>query len=867
MAFTVTANQSTGFGVTLGSGMTVVARGQYRADQHTPISIGGSTFSDGITNSIWLDADIAVTTPASSYSLKAEAKQTGASFTDSATVAGTSRVLEVSNLPTYRRGSCLTYDAKNQRFILFGGYDGSTRYNEVWELTADSAYHRWNKLAPSGTPPSAKNLAASAYVRGTTSGSVDKAYVVIWGGSTPSDSNEMHSLDVTTPGSEAWTTITQTSAPSVRSYLTFHMVAKSTASNTTDLYLFGGWGAARYNDLVRCTFNVNSPGSITWTTLKANGTAGNPSIRSGTCMIYDSVNNRLVISSGYSGSAYLNDVWQYSISGGSFAQITPTGTAPGGRELGSIGYDVVNQRAIITGGWQGSSATNRNDVIQLSLTSGSEAWTQIKSNDTANQGYIPISSSNGAVDTSRNLMVMSMMYTYDSTDKYTYAFDLNDTSTSASVYSLNIVDYFHTRDAPAFTYNSTSGEMVLINGYSGMDDDATIARGDHVSEVWAYDRTNNKWRWAAKGPFNIPQCEGALAVYDAANDRIIFFGGLTGSSQRTNDVWQLKADMHGMYQATKLTPTGTAPTARWLMAGCYDAAHQRLVLWGGQATGGTVLSDVWALSLTQGSEAWTQLSPTGTGATAVWQSCFAYDSGNNRLYIHAGTTNAAGTTFSSQLFYLDLTTTNGAWTNTNVTGGLAIRGAVMGYDSTNQRLVCFGGYDGSVVNNTVRYTSTSSFTSWTTQATANTPGARRSAGGVVMGNYFMVSCGRPVSGTWFNDTQELNFTATPASWSWTDKAPSIYQVMSVGLSGLSLGTSYHWQAWGASGATSSSTSSFGGNAESATDFIVSSGVGGQIKVYLASSWAAKPIKVWNGSAWVVKPLKRWNGSAWVETTY
>lgn len=842
-------------------------RGQYRNDQYTPVVIGGHTSGDGISNNVWLELSTYSSTPTSDTSLAIEVQPVGTSFTGTATTTSLARPLKEAILPTSRRGGNLVYDAKNKRFILFGGYNGTSRFNEVWELSATSAYARWHKLNPSGTPATAKNLAGSVYVRGTTSGSLDKAYMVIWGGATPSDTSEMHALDLTTPGSEAWTTVTQTATPAARSYLTHHMVAKTTAANTADIYLFGGWGTSRTNDLLRCTFDVNTPGSVTWTTLKTNGAIGSPTGRSGTGMIYDASNDRLIITCGYSGSVYLNDTWQYDIAGGSFTQLSPGGSAPAIRELPSIGYDATNQRLILMGGWQGSSTSNRNDIFQLTLTTGSEAWTTCKTNDLSNQAIVPFSSATAAVDTARNVMVVATMLGYDATNKYVYAYNMNNTATTAPLYGLTTVDYMRGRDAPGYVYNTARSEWVLINGYSAMDDDTTIANGEHISEVWAYDATENTWRYAAKGPFGMPQSEGGLAVYDTVNDRIIYFGGLTGSSQRLNDVWQLKADAYGMYVATKLTPSGTPPTQRWLMAGCYDSARQRMVLWGGQSASG-VLSDTFALDLTTpGSEAWTQLSPTGTAPTAVWQPCFALDTANNRLYVHAGSTNQAGTTFSSQLFYLDISTVNGAWTNTGVTGGLAVRGAAMGYDATNQRLVAFSGFDGSVVNNTVRYTSTSSFTSWTTQATANTPTARRSSGYMVIGSSFYVACGRPPTGTWFSDTQELNFTAAPASWVWTNKAPLVYQATAIAVSSLVTNASYHWQAWGVTGATTGAATSFGSNSESATDFITGSGTGGNIKVWNGSSWVAKPAKHWNGSSWVTKPVKRWTGSAWILTNY
>lgn len=842
----------------------ILPRGQYRNDQRTPIAVGGYSNGDGVSNNVWLEADVYSSTPTSSTSLNAEVRPVGTAFTGSATSSATARALRESTLPTSRRGGNLVYDAKNKRYLLFGGYDGTTRYNEVWELSADNAYARWHKLTPTGTAPTGRNLAAATFVRGTTSGSVDKAYFIIWGGAAPGDSNTMSVLDVSTPGSEAWSSVTQTNTPAARSYLNHHMVAKTVSASSADIYLFGGWGTTRTNDLVKCTFSVNTPTAVTWTTLKADGTAGNPSGRSGTGMVYDSANDRLIITGGYTGSSYLNDVWQYSISGNTFTQLSPGGSAPGNRELACIGYDSVNQRALVIGGWQGSASSNRNDIQQLSLTSGSETWTQIKSNDLNNQGVLAFSNGAAAVDTARNIFAVATFLGYDSTSKYVYAYNMNDTSVSGQLYSLTVVDDFRARDAPGYVFNTARNEWVLINGYSAMDDNATISHGEHVSEIWAYDVINNKWRYAAKGPFSMLQNEGGLAVYDAANDRIIYFGGLVGTGQRTNDVWQFKADAHGMYVATKLSPSGTLPTQRWLMAGCYDAANQRIVLWGGQSASG-VLGDVWQLSLAQGSEAWTQLTPTGSGPTAAWQSCFAFDATNKKLYIHAGATDAGGTTFTSQLFILDVSTASCAWTNTGVTGGLAVRGATLAFDATNQRLVCFGGYDGSVVNNTTRYTSTSSFTSWTTQSVPNAPTARRSAGYMVIGSEFYVACGRPPSGTWFNDTNSLNYAASPASWTWTAKSPAIYQVNAVATTGLTARASYHWQAWGVTGVTTGAAASFGGNSESAADFVAGT-AGGQVKTN-NGSWAAKPAKVWDGSAWVTKPVRVWDGAAWIETSY
>ena len=57
--------------------------------------------------------------------------------------------------PKGREGHTAIYDPVRDRMVVFGGYDGASRYNDVWALTL-SGSPAWSQLAPSGTPPSAR---------------------------------------------------------------------------------------------------------------------------------------------------------------------------------------------------------------------------------------------------------------------------------------------------------------------------------------------------------------------------------------------------------------------------------------------------------------------------------------------------------------------------------------------------------------------------------------------------------------------------------------------------------------------------------------------------------------------------------------
>lgn len=777
-----------------------VPRGQYALDQTTPIAIGGAVVP--YTDGIYLANDISpVWELDQGFTANVEAVATSSNFANTASATDAVPKAQSSDTTYSSRGGCTIYDAKNDRYIMFGGYDGTTRYNTVWAKDMTVPGQPWRKLAPTGTPPSAKNLAASAYVRGNkTTGGADTALMVIWGGNTGTDTNEMHYLDVTTPGSEVWGTITQTSAPTARSYISHHMVATPVSGDTSQnyVYLFGGWATARENQLVRCTIDVDSPGTCTWTTLKATGTAGNPNARSGCLMDYKASTGKLYIYGGYDGTTYLNDFWEYDIAGNTFTQITVSGTAPTGTELLDGGYDAVNNRFWFTAGWQGAASNMRNHIGYISSVGSSPSYVEVRAHDADNQAYASHASAGSTIDTKRNWLVMHSMQTFDSTERYNYIIDLNDGITSNKpVYGMNDGDFMGARDAPASVWNPDRSEFLVINGFAQMGNETTIAQGTHVSEVWAYDQANNRWRYAVKGHKTMPHTEGSMAVYDSVRQRVIVFGGLSGISETMNEAWALTPDVHGMYEWTRLNPTGTPPTARWLCAGAFDATNNRMVVaMGGNDVAASVTTTLYELSFASSADgAWIARTPTGT-ATAVIGPGFAYKSSNNRLYIFGGATNAGLSTVSSQLVYLDLSSTTPAWTTPTSSSGTGRRTPAFGYDPVADKLITFAGYNGSASIQTLQYWDVAAGGAWTTtQPTTQLIDARRSTGHMFIAGKLYVTHGRSDSSMWYAGTWELtpNY-GTPASSTWANKFPRKFLTTYTYFDPNTF-NNYHWQAW------------------------------------------------------------------------
>jgi len=202
------------------------------------------------------------------------------------------------------------------------------------------------------------------------------------------------------------------------------------------------------------------------------------------------------------------------------------------------------------------------------------------------------------------------------------------------------------------------------------------------------------------------------AVYDAANNRMIAFGGVTYADGHSdpvaylNDVWVLaNANGQGGPPAwTELSPTGAAPAPRYGQSAVYDPAGNRLIVFGG-GSGSTIFTDVWVLSNANGlggAPAWSQLSPGGAPPPGGYNASAVYDSTNNILIVFAGYNLAPKSPLGFVLYngVWTLAHANGLggaphWTNIGANGAPGAPGKRNGgtavYDSGNNRMIIFGG--------------------------------------------------------------------------------------------------------------------------------------------------------------------------------
>ena len=183
---------------------------------------------------------------------------------------------------------------------------------------------------------------------------------------------------------------------------------------------------------------------------------------------------------------------------------------------------------------------------------------------------------------------------------------------------------------------------------------------------------------------NAPRRMWHTGVLDPVRDRLMVFGGWDESYAYQNDVWALS--LSGTPTWSVLSASGTPPSPRLVHAAVYDPVRDRMLVFGGYDAVGQ-RNDVWALTL-GAAPAWTQLTPAGGPPSPRSRHRLVYDPPRDRLVVFGGFDGS----LRNDVWALSLAGPP-AWTQLAPDGSIPpvrhLHGAV--YDSLNGRMVVFGG--------------------------------------------------------------------------------------------------------------------------------------------------------------------------------
>lgn len=231
------------------------------------------------------------------------------------------------------------------------------------------------------------------------------------------------------------------------------------------------------------------------------------------------------------------------------------------------------------------------------------------------------------------------------------------------------------RAGSAMVYDSESDRVIHFGGHTG----------SYSSETHVYDTTKNVWTklYPASSPSG--RSQHAMA-YDSESDRVILFGGYNG--EYLSDTWSYDYNTNTW---TMMSPE-SSPSARRAHAMAYDSGSDRIILFGGYNSG-SYKSDTWTYDFNANS--WTQLYPSQSPSARA-EHAMAYDSESDKVILFGGYVG-----YKSDTWAYDYDTNTWTQMSTSYPYCRSMHG--MAYDSESDRVILFGGYSGSKYDDTWAY--------------------------------------------------------------------------------------------------------------------------------------------------------------------
>jgi N-acetylneuraminic acid mutarotase len=468
------------------------------------------------------------------------------------------------------------------------------------------------------------------------------------------------------PSSNSWVLLTPSGPPAGRAG---HSAVWDAAN--TQMLVFGGHGAPPFqSDVYLNDVWAYRPTSDTWVQFTPSNTP--PIARSEHSAVWDTATGRMLVFDGINRTSsvlgmYLDDLWAYQPAGnaGTWTQLAPTGGPPAVRAGHTAMWDPTNNQMLMFGG--GHNREYYNDVWAYRPTS--TTWVALQSPPLARQEHAAV------WDPTNNQMLMFGGHMHESNslnDLWAYRPASNTWTLLAPVGAMPPTRYGHTT-----VWDPTNNQMLVFGGATRLAGTIT-----YLNDLWAYQPGSNTWTqlnptgtlpavrqyhmavwdaagnrmlvyagsnssqsfgdlwayspgtnaWAQLPTIGFPnRGPGAVAAWDTVNNQLLVFGGSNFSSGSFyyNELWAYRPATASW---VSLAPSGPLPPGRMYATAVWDSAHDQMLLFGGSAS--TNLNDLWAYR--PHTNAWVQLTASGTLPAVRWLHAAAWDTANGQMLVFGG---------------------------------------------------------------------------------------------------------------------------------------------------------------------------------------------------------------------------------------
>jgi hypothetical protein len=592
---------------------------------------------------------------------------------------------QASSQPAARTQMAIAFDNQAGYVVAFGGWNGTTYFNDTWEFFD----LKWAPLNPR-VSPSPRAGAAMAFDKKSDT-------LVLFGGHDgPTYYNDTWAFTVNAQGVPQWALAPSTTSPSPRAFaaMTF---------DTRDYYivLFGGWDGTRtLSDTWK--YKGGEWVEIPPATAGSGGSGGSPALggdpgrvpgqspippgREDSSLIFDTADNITVMFGGLNLTNgveyYLNDTWEFL--GGVWTSLTLP-HAPPPRAEAVFAFDVRNNTSVLFGGVGG----NQSVPIQFddTWTFRGGVWTILSSGETQVSNLIePMASCpkcppilDGAAPSARQ----GAAGAWDLADNLLIVFSGDEGGLPASIpdtWTFTNETWSQDFSTQQWTWPDPSARYAASMAYVIPDDDDVLFGGvtgaGANAETWVF---NNESDWTQIPTMQSPSARSfASLVYDATDGYVLLFGGRASNGSALGDTWSYQDRTW-----TELSPM-VAPPARYGAAMTFDGASGDgyVVLYGGVGVTGQYLSDTW----TYLGGVWTQLTPSSSPGPRGYAEA-AYDVATGYVVLYGGFSNSATLLGDTWTFV------HGTWTNITATADTPTPrwGAVLVDDPANGNIIFMTG--------------------------------------------------------------------------------------------------------------------------------------------------------------------------------
>jgi N-acetylneuraminic acid mutarotase len=268
-------------------------------------------------------------------------------------------------IPEARFGHSMVYDSVNKNIFLFGGssdYHYVTSKDDLW--TYDYVNNNWTELNPSWGPARRLN---SAMVYDS-----DNQLIILFGGNSITAGWELDDTWIYDIQTNSWSLSYSITRPPGRSD---HAMAYD--PNTKKTILFGGM-----RDVGDTTYLLNDTWAFdyetdTWTELEPTIA---PQERYGTRMIYNSVDNKIVLYGGNSFNNMTDDsqLWTFNVNTTTWEPLN-SGESSGARYWYGLSFNANQNELIVFGGTGlGMEVAQQSDTWVYSFNTNQ--WTNVTTN-------------------------------------------------------------------------------------------------------------------------------------------------------------------------------------------------------------------------------------------------------------------------------------------------------------------------------------------------------------------------------------------------------------------------------------------------------------------------------------------------------